>query len=135
MKKKLIIFVGCFAAVLLACALHKRYLIGDTPLKSLSLDEIDAVEVELLPPDQTVRLTVEQIETLLPLLRDVVTFERDDSYRVYAGQAVIYTISKKDGTTVRVMEYNPFIVLDGAGYRCKYGPCEALNRFANDLIR
>ena len=134
MKKKLIIFVGCFAAVLFACVLCKRYLIGDSPLKSLRLEEIEAVEVELLPPDQTVRLTVEQIETLLPLLRDVVTFERDDSYRDYAGQAVIYTISKKDGTTVRVMAYNPFIVLDGVGYQCKYGPCEALNRFANNLI-
>lgn len=134
MKKKLMIFVGCCAAVLLACALCKRYLVGDSPLKSLSLGEIGAVEVELLPPNQTVRLTAEQIETLLPLLHDVVIFERDDSYREYAGQAVIYTISKKDGTTVRVMAYNPFIVLDGAGYRCEHEPCEALNRFANNLI-
>lgn len=135
MRKKLIIMIGCFAVVLMAFALCKRYFIGDKPLKSLNLEEIAAVEVELLPPDRSVRLTAEQIEALLPLLRGVVTFERDDTYRDYCGQAVIFTISKQDGTAVRVMAYNPFIVLDGAGYRCKYSPCEALNQFANDLIR
>lgn len=89
----------------------------------------------MLPPDQTVRLTAEQIEALLPLLCDVVAFQRDDSWNEYDGQAVTFTISKQDGTQTNVMAYAPFIVLDGVGRRCRYGPCEALNQFANDLIR
>lgn len=129
-KKKLVVFVGCFVVILVACVLCKRYFIGDKPLKSLNLEEIASVEVELLPPNRTIRLTAEQIETLAPLLRSVVTLERDDSYKDHCGQAIIFTIFKQDGTQTVVMAYNPFLV----GYRCKYKPCEALNQFANDLL-
>ena len=135
MKKTLIILACGLAAVLLACVLCKQYLIVDKPFQALTREEITAVEVKLSPPDRTIQLTPEQIDALLPLLRDVVTFKRDDSYRDYCGQAVMYTILKTDGTQTTVMAYNPFIVLDGAGYRCKYDPCEALSQFANNLIR
>ena len=30
--------------------------------------------------------------------------------------------------------YNPFIIIDGIGYKCKYEPCEALNHYANELM-
>lgn len=135
MKKGSIAAAGCLAAVLLACVLLGRHVIGDRPLRSLTAEEIASIEVRLLPPDRTVRLTAEQIEALLPLLCDVVTFERDDSWSEYCGQAVTFNISKQDGTQTNVMAYAPFIVLDGVGRRCRYGPCEALNQFANDLIR
>lgn len=32
-----------------------------------------------------------------------------------------------DGTQTEVMVYNPFLVIDGVGYKTKYEPCEALN--------
>ena len=32
------------------------------------------------------------------------------------------------------MEYNPFLVIDGVGYKTKYEPCEALNHYANRLL-
>ena len=131
MKKGSIAAAGCLAAVLLACVLLGWHVIGDRPLRSLTAEEIASIEVRLLPPDRTVRLTAEQIEALLPLLCDVVVFQRDE----YDGQAVTFTISKQDGTQTNVMAYAPFIVLDGVGRRCRYGPCEALNQFANDLIR
>ena len=115
MKKTSIILACGLAVVLLACVLCKQYLIGDKPFQALTREELAAVEVKLL--------------------WDVVAFKRDDSYRDYCGQAVMYTILKTDGTQTTVMAYNPFIVLDGAGYRCKYDPCEALNQFANNLIR
>ena len=40
-----------------------------------------------------------------------------------------------DGTVTDVTAYNPFLIIDGTGYRTAYGPCEALNRFANELLR
>ena len=39
-----------------------------------------------------------------------------------------------DGSTTDVMAYNPFLVIDGVGYRTKYEPCEALSRYANQLL-
>ena len=39
-----------------------------------------------------------------------------------------------DGTQTDIMAYNPFIVIDGIGYKTKYEPCEALNSYANELL-
>lgn len=39
-----------------------------------------------------------------------------------------------DGTQTSIMAYNPFLVIDGTGYRTKYEPCEALNSYANRLL-
>ncbi len=40
-----------------------------------------------------------------------------------------------DGTETEITACNPFLVIDGAGYRTKYAPCEALNSYANRLLR
>ena len=39
-----------------------------------------------------------------------------------------------DGTQTSIMAYNPFLVIDGIGYKTKYEPCEALNSYANRLL-
>ena len=54
-----------------------------------------------------------------------------NSYRNYTGQAVIFTITMSDGTQMEVMEYNPFIVINGLGYKTKYEPCEERNYSLN----
>ena len=33
-----------------------------------------------------------------------------------------------------IMAYNPFLVIDGIGYRTKYEPCQMLNSYANRLL-
>ena len=76
-----------------------------------------------------------ETETLAGYLRDVVIYQKDDSYTEYAGQGVIYTLTMTDGTQTTVMAYNPFLVIDGVGYRTKYQPCEALNGYANRLLQ
>lgn len=91
--------------------------------------------MELYPPDATLELTQEEIEDLIPILNRVVSYRRDDTYREYTGQAVIFTLTKTDGSQLRVQAYNPFIIIDGVGYRTKYEPCEELNQLGNDLLR
>ena len=61
-------------------------------------------------------------------------YNKDNSYTEYAGQAVIFTLSLADGSQVEIIAYNPFIIIDGIGYKCKYEPCEALNHYANELM-
>ena len=47
---------------------------------------------------------------------------------------MVFTLHMTDGSTTDVMAYNPFLVIDGVGYRTKYEPCEALSRYANQLL-
>ena len=48
---------------------------------------------------------------------------------------VLFTVTMADGTAANVTAYNPFLIIDGTGWRTAYAPCEALNRFANELLR
>ena len=80
-------------------------------------------------------LTDAEAGELLPLLQKVVLYQGDNSYTDYAGQAVVFDVTLRDGSTTQVVAYNPFVIIDGVGYRTKYEPCEALNAFANRLLR
>lgn len=103
------------------------------PFRDLDSSEIESATVRLIPPDKTIQI-MEKGE-LADFLNDVVIYNRDDSYTEYDGQGVIFTLTMSDGTQTEIMAYNPFLVIDGVGYRTKYEPCNALNSFANRLLR
>lgn len=133
--KKRTLFLLCIglAALLLAGAALGPSVVGTRPLKGLTAGDIQSAQVELFPPDVTIQLTSEEIDRLVPLLNQVVIYRRDDSWREYDGQMCVFTLTMADGSLTTVQDYNPFLILDGAGWRTKYGPCEALNHFANTL--
>ena len=121
----------CLAlAILLLCLFPE--LSGRRPFKDMDGADILSATVELMPPD--VELEVSDTEKLAELLRQVVIYRQDDSYRDYAGQAAVFTLSMDDGTVVEITEYTPFVIIDGVGYKAKYEPCEALNSYANTLL-
>lgn len=103
------------------------------PFKDLQASDIVSATVRLTPPDKTIQIT--EIPELAAYLRDVVIYNKDDSYREYAGQGVTFTLTMSDGAEIDIMAYNPFVVIDGTGYRTKYEPCETLNSYANRLLR
>ena len=105
---------------------------GKRPYKNLTGGQISGAKVQLMPPDTTLR--IEDVDALAELLNDVVIYQRDDSYTEYSGQAVVFTLTMADGSVTSVVAYNPFLVIDGVGYRTKYEPCEALNHYANQLL-
>ena len=129
MKHKLLFF----AASILILLLILTPAIGRSPFRSLEASDIQAASVELLPPDVTIQLDREEIDTLAALLREVRVTRRDDRYTEYNGQMVRFTLTLTDGTTTTVTAYNPFLILDGQGWRTAYEPCEALNAFGNRL--
>lgn len=134
MKKK-VILIAALAFLLIAGLPVWKFLFGEKPLKGLRAEEVASAAVELYPPNVTLTLTQEDIARLISILNQVVTYQRDDSYGESSGQAVIFTLTKTDGTQLRVQAYNPFIVIDGVGYRTKYEPCEELNQLGNDKLR
>ena len=74
--------------------------------------------------------------------------------KVYAGEKEAYTIfsvtllefwqitdasidaviTRTIGAATEVRAYNPFLIIDGQGYRTEYQPCENLNRIANTIL-
>ena len=134
MRKSKLIWAVAGGALLLTVVLVLLFAVGRRPFHALRAEEIATASVRLTPPDVTIPLDQAQIGELVGLLHDVRITRRDDSYTEYAGQGVIYTLTLRDGTEVTAMAYAPFFVIDGAGYRSAYAPCEALNAFGNRLL-
>ncbi len=105
---------------------------GQKPFKHLEASDIAAAEVRLTPPDKTVRIA--DMKELAGYLNEAVVYHKDNSYTEYCGQGVVFTLTMADGSQREIMAYNPFLVIDGVGYRTKYAPCNALNSYANGLL-
>lgn len=121
------------AVMLIVVLMLGWYLAGRRPFRNLKAEEIASASMEIMPPDQEV--VVEDLDELVSHLQQLVIYRRDQSYSEYAGQAVVITLEMKDGSRMEIVEYNPFVIIDGVGYRCKYEPSEQFNRYANQLMR
>lgn len=131
MKKRwLIISIVC--VLILGIAVIVFAAGGKKPYKALDASQIVSATVRLTPPDKTIQIV--EIKELVEYLKDVVIYDEDNSYTEYSGQGVTFTLTMTDGTQTKIMAYNPFLVIDGVGYKTKYEPCEALSNYANKLL-
>lgn len=134
MKRRARLLAAAGAAILLLAAVG--YLkIGRRPFRGLDAAEILSASVWLTPPDVTAELDREEIETLAELLRQVRVSRRDDSYTDYCGQGVIFTLTMTDGTVTEVVAFNPFLIIDGGGWRMTHQSRPSLNSFGNHLYK
>lgn len=132
MKKKTWIILISSLAISITVGILCYKSIGRRPYKDLEAVDIVSASVELLPPDETVQII--EIKELVEYLKDVVIYKQDDSWREYSGQATVFTLIMADGTIEEITAYNPFVIINGVGYRTKYEPCEQLNNLANRLL-
>lgn len=135
-KKTLLISLTCIALLtgitVFFAAGGGRRLHPGKPFEDLNASDIAWATVQLTPPDKTIQIV--ETDELAALLRDVAIYEKDNSYRDYCGQAATFSLMMADGSYTRIMAYNPFLVIDGVGYRAEYEPCESLNQYANELL-
>lgn len=122
-----------FLFLSILCLVLCRLFLPRKPFRKLDPAQILSATVTLTPPDKT--LLIPDLTELVTYLNDTVIYRQDDSYTEYCGQGVLFTLFMQDGTQQKIMAYNPFLVINGVGYRTKYGPCEALNAYANRLLR
>ena len=132
MKNKKLISISIIV-VLISIILIGKSLTGSHPYKNLTVEEVASVTVELYPPNTKAELDSQEIEDLVEILHEVVIYKEDNSYTEYAGQGVLFEITKTDGTITRIIAYNPFVIIDGVGYKTKYEPCEQLNWLGNNI--
>ena len=128
MRRKGVLAAAMILAALTAAVLTTR---GRMPYQDLKASEVVSAAVRLSPPDETVPIA--DPEELVALLKEVVIYREDDSYTEYSGQAVTFTLIMADGSQEEITAYSPFLIVNGTGYRAKYGPCEQLSRYANQL--
>lgn len=131
MKKRWLILINFIIAVMIMITFS--IFAGKRPYKDFQTSDIVCASVHLTPPDKTVEIN--DIEELVTILKDIVIYGEDNSYTEYAGQATSFTLVMKNGSTEKITAYNPFIIINGTGYKAKYEPCERLNNYANKLLK
>ena len=129
MKKKYVI--PCICLFVVIGAIISALMAGKKPFNNLETTEVASATVRLLPSDKTFQ--IEDTDELVELLKDVVVYNKDDSYNEYAGQAVVFTLFMSDGSKKEITEYSPFIVVDGTGYKAEYKSCQSLNCYAIEI--
>ncbi len=128
MKKIIsVVLVLIFAFSLVACSEK-----NEKPYKDLVASDVVSATVTLSPPNKTIQ--IDDIEKLVSLLRDIVIYEKDNSYSEYNGQSVLFTLTMTDGRKEQARPFGDFFVINGTGYRTKYKPCEKLSNYANELL-
>ena len=131
MKKKAVIAMAVVIVVLTAGVIISR---GKMPYKDLKASDIASVAVYLSPPNKTVQITDAEIEELVSYLNEIVIYNEDNAYTDYCGQTVMFTLTMADGSQEEITAFNPFVIINGIGYKTKYEPCEQLSRYANKLL-
>lgn len=122
----------CF--LMIGCQHEKDFLI-EKELSDLTTNDVTSFQVTLNPPNKKITITDDDnISTLITILNKVTIYEQDDSYKDGYGQWVEFELELTDGSAKTVVAYNPFIIIDGIGYKTEYEPCEELNVFGNSLI-
>lgn len=132
MKKRICIILLTSILLVVVLVIGFSAFFGRRPYKDLDAAQIASVTVHLMPPNETVQIT--EIEEFTAYLKDIVIYNKDNSYTDYSGQSIIFTLTMTDGTQTNVRAYNPFFVIDGVGYKTKYEPCEALSNYVNRLL-
>ena len=131
MRKKAIFTAAVIIAVLTAGVMISR---GKAPYKNLKAANIVSAAVYLSPPNKTVQITDAEIEELVSYLNEIVIYNEDNAYTDYCGQTVMFTLTMADGSQEKITAFNPFVIINGIGYKTKYEPCEQLSRYAIKLL-
>lgn len=121
-----------FLVILIIVCSFVFILSGKKPYKNLKVSDIESATVHLIPPDK--KITITDFEEVVEYLNDIVIYNKDNSYVEYEGQGVIFNFVMADGSEEEIMAYNPFIIINGVGYKTKSEPCNKLSSYANKLL-
>ncbi len=122
------------ALLMLSCLLLSACGKKSVESKISDLKHVKSISVTIRPPESTIELSEEQIDEVVNILKKATIGQKDDSYRELNGQWVEYDITYKDGSSISVASFNPYIVIDGVGYETDYEACEELSSYANSLL-
>lgn len=134
-KRNLIIVSVIILLLITAGFLYTGNYLGKRPFRNLVANSIEKATVFIIPPGETAVISDQETLTeLTKILNQITIYQQDDSGREYYGQMVKFTLTMKDGTTLEIGAYNPFLIINSVWYKTKYEPCEELNALGNRMI-
>jgi len=133
MKKKItVIAVSCIAILIVLIMIFRLW--QTRPFKNLNASEVESITISLRPPEITIELNNEQIETAISLLNEIIIYQRGYVSDATTGQVVDLLITKHNDYEINVSFLaNTTVILNNTKYRVKYKASEKLNVFANSL--
>ena len=133
MKRKILIIAAIGLAFILVITIGLS-VICRRPFKNMKVEEIYSISIQLCPPNETMELSMDEIEELVGLLQQVEIFNPSWLHLASGGQSNIMTITYQDGTVQEVNQFGSTLIIDGQGFCAEYEPNEAINQFANKLF-
>ena len=105
------------------------------PFENLRAEDIASVRISLQSPDAVVLIEDEaRIAEIAGVIITVITYEKSDEWQDYVGQSAAFTLTMKSGEETEIVAYNPFVIINGQGYKAEYEPCENLSSVANRTL-
>lgn len=118
----------CLVVVVILNALNPTQSIN-----AMTADNVSQISVELVPPNETILLQGEQVDTMLDLIHNLKPGHPTVRLGLN-GQTVTITVWNSRGTQLTVMPAGSYVKINGIFYTTSYEECEALNNFANSLL-
>ena len=133
-RRKRIAIVTGVAVILFVITAY--FFFPTKPCSSLKMADIEGISVFAAPPEQTVLLRQEETAKAVELLQDIKAYQRGYISNATTGQVIKFTVMKADGTEIEVLiSGNAEISVNGTSYRTKYSSMEAINAFANEVLK
>jgi len=134
-KTKMKIIVSVVIGIILLVSAFTIYnYAGKKPFAKISREDIAEIHL-LFGAYEPYELTEEEIGEIMKLLRDIIIYQRDDSYTEYSGgSSYEFCVKKINGKEIYLKDANPFFIINGRGYRTEYKPCDRFGNFAQKII-
>lgn len=107
---------------------------GQRPFRSLTVDHLGGATVEVTPPGTLAILSQQDLRDLVDILQKITIYQEDNSYQASGRQMVTFTLTMVNGTECTVTACNPWLILDGVGYRTSHAPCLGLSTLGHQAI-
>ncbi|MGI6029455.1 MAG: hypothetical protein ACOX81_08595 [Candidatus Heteroscillospira sp.] len=131
-------FIPILIAAFLIVFILGYLLYSDRPFETITADEIKEIQVYAVPPDKEAALSSAEIESAVPILQNLKISR--PGYKIFmagtGGQSITFTILKSDGSKIELSNFgNVLIEIDGRSYHADYESAEALNEYANKVLK
>ena len=134
-RKPIIAFVFMVLFIIAFVFFYTGNYLGKRPFRNLEANLIEKATIFIIPPEETATINnKETLAELTKILNKITIYQQDNSGREYEGQMVKFTLTMKDGTSLEIGAYNPFLIINSTWYKTKYEPCEELNALGNRII-
>ncbi len=116
-----VLLVGCGASV------------ETHPFQNLKVEDVTKVELQVTPPDKSMTLTGKDLEECIKALQEIELVEKVSS-ETLVGRGVNCSITKKDGSTIKLTHFDSYTVIDDVWYTAKGDGDDALCTLADRLM-